>query len=45
LVVEDVAEWKGGYNLNVVCLEVMLEFFGHDEDRIQELLYLWVLYL
>jgi hypothetical protein len=44
-VVEDVAEREGGHDLYFVRLEVVLEFPGHDEDGVQELLDLWVVHL
>jgi hypothetical protein len=41
----DVAEWKGGYDLDIVRLEVVLEFPGRDEYDMQELLDLWIAHL
>jgi hypothetical protein len=44
-VVEDVAGWKQGYDLDTVCLEVISELPGCDEDRVEELLDLLIVHL
>jgi hypothetical protein len=44
-IVEDVAKWKGGYDLDAMHLEVVSLLPRHDEDHVQEFLDLWVEHL
>jgi hypothetical protein len=42
LVAKDVTEWELGDNSYLVCLEIMAELSGRDQECIQELLDLWI---
>jgi hypothetical protein len=42
LVVKDVTERELGDNSYLVCLKIMAELSGRDQDYVQELLDLWI---